>query len=440
MFKIVSGKEKIKSNGGFSIVGLLIQSLRLHKIENDKRGRKPIVSDCDILKSYIGLQCQSYNSFESVSLFSDSFFNESLGVKNVPTNDMLRHRIDSFSGSYDESLIKANTALLRHVEFGRIITKHDSYVPYDFDVSVLDNSGSKKAGCERTYKNNTDGFAPMFSYIGTEGYMLGSELRRGSQHCQEGTPAYLQKDIEKMKELGLTLSKILVRCDSGNDAVENLLLFLKYGLKFIVKRNPRKESKEMWKDTAEAHGGGREMRKGKIYYCGMIYHKIPANNEKAGEVPIVYEVTVRTIDRKGQRLLLPDIEVNTYWTNLILETPEDIVQLYHDHGTSEQFHSELKSDMGIERLPSQKFSSNSTILLMANIAYNILRIIGQESIAVEDDMPIEKTMKRRRLRNVLRDIIYVGCKFVKHAGATFLNFGCESPWFKVIRRLYLKFA
>jgi hypothetical protein len=46
----------------------------------------------------------------------------------------------------------------------------------------------------RTYKQ-FDGYHPIFSYIGREGYMLSCELREGKQHCQNGTPAYLKRTI-----------------------------------------------------------------------------------------------------------------------------------------------------------------------------------------------------------------------------------------------------
>ena len=45
---------------------------------------------------------------------------------------------------------------------------------------------------------------------------------------------------------------------------------------------------------------------------------------------------------------------------------------------SEQYHSEIKTDMDVERLPSGKFESNKLALELTVIAYNILRIIGQE--------------------------------------------------------------
>ena len=68
------------------------------------------------------------------------------------------------------------------------------YLPVDIDVSPMDNSGTKKEGVGRTYKGH-DGYAPIFSYIGSEGYMLNCELRPGTQHCQKGTPEYIEKNL-----------------------------------------------------------------------------------------------------------------------------------------------------------------------------------------------------------------------------------------------------
>ncbi len=63
-------------------------------------------------------------------------------------------------------------------------------------------------------------------------------------------------------------------------------------------------------------------------------------------------------DSKGQPFLLTEIEVETYWTSLP-DKPETVIELHHAHGSSEQFHSELKSDMEIERLPSGKFLTDA---------------------------------------------------------------------------------
>ena len=90
---------------------------------------------------------------------------------------------------------------------------------------------------------------------------------------------------------------------------------------------------------------------------------------------IVYEIIERTIDKHGQILMIPDVELNMFWTNLGW-SDDDIIASYHAHGESEQYHSELKTDMDVERLPSGKFATNALVLELAMIAYNLLRMIG----------------------------------------------------------------
>jgi hypothetical protein len=85
----------------------------------------------------------------------------------------------------------------------------------------------------------------------------------------------------------------------------------------------------------------------------------------------------RSVDKKGQLLLESEIEIEGWWSSLTI-SEEEIIQLYCDHGTSEQFHSEFKTDLDIEHLPSGKFATNALILRTSMLAYNILRWIGPE--------------------------------------------------------------
>ena len=85
-----------------------------------------------------------------------------------------------------------------------------------------------------------------------------------------------------------------------------------------------------------------------------------------------------------------------------------ILDLYKDHGTSEQFHSEFKSDLNIERLPSYKYLTNQLVLHVSQITFNILRIIGEKSIILTKSKRI-----RKRLRTVILKIIYTPCWFTR---------------------------
>ena len=82
----------------------------------------------------------------------------------------------------------------------------------------------------------------------------------------------------------------------------------------------------------------------------------------------MYEIVERTSAPDGQIFLIPEYELKMYWTNLG-DSNDEIIKLYHTHGECEQFHSEIKTDMGVERLPSGKLDTNELTL----IAYYFLR-------------------------------------------------------------------
>ncbi|GHT88046.1 hypothetical protein FACS1894137_16070 [Spirochaetia bacterium] len=159
------------------------------------------------------------------------------------------------------------------------------------------------------------------------------------------------------------------------------------------------------------------------------------------ELDCVFKITERTIDKHGQLCLTPDIEIETWWTNMY-ENPLDVIELYHNHGTSEQFHSELKSDMDFERFPSGKFAVNAILLSLANIAFNVLRFIGQTALAAPDKVPVvfnrmRPKVQRMRLRKVISDLIQIPCKVVHHAREIVLKVYEYNPWLPMLNHLQL---
>ena len=117
-----------------------------------------------------------------------------------------------------------------------------------------------------------------------------------------------------------------------------------------------------------------------------------------------------------------------------------IVKLYHDHGTSEQFHSELKSDMDIERLASGKFDTNQLILYMGMYSFNILREIGMKMLDFKEDAPISMNVKRKRHKSVIRDIINTAAKWITHEGYKIVKFGKNFRWFNVFKKIYSSYC
>ena len=180
----------------------------------------------------------------------------------------------------------------------------------------------------------------------------------------------------------------LIRLDRGNDAAENFDEFSENY--FIVKRTLRKEGHEQWLATARRVGDLAESRTGKNIYTGFVEHRHPGNAERRPAGFIAFEVIERLIDAEGFDLLIPTGEASTWWTNRPCQA-ETVIELYHDHGTNEPFHRELKSDMDVERLPSGKLCVNKIILLCAMIAFHLLRSIGQKVIASVGLAPQKQT-------------------------------------------------
>nr|PID40555.1 MAG: hypothetical protein CR984_02570 [Pseudomonadota bacterium]PIE67761.1 MAG: hypothetical protein CSA23_02330 [Deltaproteobacteria bacterium] len=52
----------------------------------------------------------------------------------------------------------------------------------------------------RTYKG-VDGFAPIFAYLGTEGYLVNLEFREGKQHCQKNTPQFINATLDYARQI-----------------------------------------------------------------------------------------------------------------------------------------------------------------------------------------------------------------------------------------------
>lgn len=266
---------------------------------------------------------------------------------------------------------------------------------------------------------------------------MNMEFREGSDHCQKNTDKFLKETILYAK--GLTTKPLLVRLDSGNDSVDNLKVCYaeETSSDFIIKRNLRNEKLTSWQAIAQRDENYKpeEPREGKKVYTGSVYWNI---EELGRKVRVVYKVIERTTTATGQILLMPELEVQTWWTSLDLDEAE-IINLYEAHGTCEQFHSEIKTDMDLERLPSGYFDTNGLMLELAILAYNILRIIGQESIK-KDDVAIKRGVKRRRLRTVMQNLISLASHVVKHARRVYLNLGRSNIWRFAFKRIYEAFV
>jgi len=394
---------------------------RINKISKIKKN-SGVISDYDIIKTCIALISLGKTDFEDVELYrNDKFFKKVLNLHTVPSSATIRQRLESYGSEMWTVLRETNAEWLqKHIIDETIEVNKTSYIILESDVTPMDNSGSKKEGVSKTYKL-FDGYAPMMSYLGRSGFMINNELREGSCHSNcEGTDKYFEETIGLAKQLGSY--PLLAIMDSGNDDSKLVLHFKKLGAEFIIKRNLRREPIDKYIDYAIANGSKKENKK---FKDSTIYYSNWEREVEGKKIPIAVVATEYKKDRKGSDYLMPQYDVAVYWNSLNL-TAEEVEELYHQHGTSEQYHSEFKSDLDMERLPSGKFESNYGFMLLGMLAFNLLRFLGKELLAT--GLVPGKRGLRLRIRTVLQNIMYMACQYVAKARKNSIRVFEEYLW------------
>lgn len=445
-YEIEQTDEIISNNTGLVLVNNIMESTNFKQKINNKNYLKVQsreITNKDIFMSYIGILAQGRTEFERADEYrKNQYFKQALDIEKSPSCSILRQRFNAIGDI--ESNLKDMKKLIDETNVEILQTKnveltpcYQKCVPLDIDVTPMDNSGSKKEGVSYTYKK-VEGFAPIMAYIGTEGYLMRSELREGKAHGQcAKTICFLKETIDLAKQT--TKEPLLVRTDCAHDCSDNVLLFTEKEVEFLMKKkNIVADKPEFYFHEAQEKGRKKETREGKERYL-YSYEKIYVCKKEEGAsinipVRIVVDAIRRTSKPDGQILLMPEYECKRYVTSLQEASEEEIIELYHLHATSEQFHSEIKTDMDIERLPSGKFSTNEIVLGLGGMVYNILRLIGQINCKLETSK--KRVIERKRIKTVIKDMIMLASKLVKHARKEVIKIYKEDYQIEIFRKVY----
>jgi hypothetical protein len=424
-FHLKPSTRHLTSTAGLMLIGqcLLLAELERLDLRLPKRGK---ITLSGLVKCYVAWLTLGKSDFEAIEAFrQDAFLREALGLPWVPGSVWLRQQLEAHAAVSRDDTDDWSVRLLRRS--GAPVTADDGYVCLDFDAFVMDNSGTQKECVGRTYQG-VDGYTPIAAYLGNEGWCLGLELRPGVQHSTLETHDFLARVLPRVAAL-TPGQAVLARSDSGFDSAR--LLFQQEDerragaaqgrtFEYLVKWNPRRQDLTAWAGRAEAAGAWVESRPGKrTALLDLTVERAWSKDRRPFR--LVVRMTERTIDKHGQHLLLPVYQLEGWWTSLD-EAPEQVIRRYQRHGTHEQFHSEIKTDLDLERLPSGKFDGNDLILHLGMLAYNCLRLLGQRGLTGAF-APVRHPAQRRRLKTVLQEIMYRAAQFIRKARVRWLDFG-----------------
>jgi hypothetical protein len=374
---------------GLALVGHHLKALRpvLDRID----AALPVksgVTNSDIVRSYLGLLVQGKSDFDAIENYrGDAFYKQSLGIGLLPSSPTLRQRMDARAVALFEFMPVLTEKLLvrQRADYGVLPC---GWLALDVDTFAMDNGGTVKEGVGRTYAG-VDGYCPLAAYLGANGMCLELALRPGVQHSAKETDFNLERVIPMAQRLSAAGPKapVLARLDSGFDS-QRIVCAIEAcnqpGLPqvdFLIKWNPRTTdvNKVLEQLDADVTTLWAQPRPGKRV---TVWEQAVQIDGVARPLRRVLRFTVRSIDAKGQSLLVPQLTLEGWTTSLPANSFKacDVIALYCDHGTHEQFHSEFKTDLDLTRLPSGKFDTNYLVCQLAALAMNILRLIGQRGL------------------------------------------------------------
>ncbi len=377
----------------------------------------------DVIYSYCALLAEGKSDYAAIEQHrkEDLHFRESLGIKSVPSEATLRQRMDEHAEQFLAHVSWASIEFLEQIK-APVTTLATGHIPLDIDGFVMDNSGSKKEQVQMTY-HKVEGYLALPAYLGTEGWMVNQRLLPGSQHPQKEFIPFIRETLGRVRQF--CKKKLLLRVDSAHDAIANQYELSTHDkVDWIIKWNPRKQDMVAWAHQIFAQGTVAMPRPGKRVGTMSVKEKHTFNDVDGTEKNItlrrVVRITERTIDKKGQPLLIPEYELEGWWTSLRV-SDQEVIDLYKDHATSEQYHAEIKTDMDLERLPSGKFATNQLIMACGALVYNMLRFMGQTALVNAKGI-IRHEAKRRRIKTVMQELIYFAGRVISSGRRLKLRF------------------
>lgn len=438
----------LSSHAGLALVGRLFKRINIPAMIDPQYPVRSGIANSGILKCYLALLTLGKNDFEAVEGFrGQRFAHQALGLRAVPSSATLRQRLDTMGTDWSALADQINRAVLglhingAPIDFGALSTAH---LPLDIDTFVMDQSNTAKEGVSWTYAG-VDGYCPIALYLGTRGYCLELDLRVGSQHSASQS----EYNIERALGTACAVSKapLLLRADSGfcSHQLIGRTLEQAHGLgcavDLLIKWNPRSAPVESIaaQRCAQAGTAWTQLREGKrecLWSEALEAIEIKGGTSRA--LRRAYRLSERTIDRRGNVLLLPEYVLEGWTTTLGPEIEAaQIIALYRDHATHEQFHAEFKTDMDLNRLPSGKFATNHVVCALAAVAMNLLRIVGQHTLH-ESDSPMRKTALRRRIKTVMQELMFKAARIISHARGWVLGISGSDSGFAVFERIFGK--
>ena len=265
----------------------------------------------------------------------------------------------------------------------------DGPITIDVDSSICEVYGPAKQGA-RFGHTKVRGYHPLLASLAGTEEVLGARLRGGNSHTTRGASSFLAQVFNRVRRAGATGPAVL-RGDSGSYNHKVTDACRKANVCFSITAKMSKSmhnaileiEEESWTEipyfldggadvaetTYEPFGQGREVR--------LIVRRVKPTPGSQLALLCVYDYHAFITDREGDTLYL---EAD-----------------HRRHAVVEDVIRDLKYGVGLNHLPSGRFSANAAWLVLNALAHNLGRWVARLGLGDKSPPMTTKTLRTRYL-------------------------------------------
>ncbi|MDA8163221.1 MAG: hypothetical protein M0022_10040 [Desulfobacteraceae bacterium] len=335
------------------------------------------IAHIDLLKCLVAILFVGRGNFETLDQLSgDHFFAESLGLKDIPSESVLRRHLEEYAEPLGAVADFCIAEFLKRVSIP-LRTLPTGHLPVDIGILPMADPCSFLGRVRWGYvcKGLRD-LIPVVSCLSIEKWALATGLLGRSN---EEFAAFLARLVDKAWRL--TDAPLLIRMDDVCNTWDTYRALANFNkTDFILQWNRCGQNLSYWYRLAFAEGRVDRSCPGKEVALMNIEKDCALNNQDKilndANARLVVSVTKYTTDNSGAALLVPEVKLEGWWTSLQL--PEEaVIALYQGHLTQGDHISSFKKETGLDRFISSIPSVNHVILACAVLACNIRHLISQ---------------------------------------------------------------
>ena len=259
----------------------------------------------------------------------------------------------------------------------------------DIDSTICETYGLNKEGARHHGYTGQRGYHPLLAVAAGTGEVLMARLREGRANTARGAAHFLRETLGRVRYAGAT-GQLTVRADSGFYTHSVVQVCRKTDVRFSITVRLHRSLRDLIEAIPESD-----------------WRPIPYWMEGAADVAeITYTPFASEPDAAPVRLIVRRVRptpgsqlalfANYSYHAMITDRQGDTLELEADHRRHAEIENairDLKYGVGLNHLPSGRFSANGAWLAVQVMAHNLARWTGR--IALGEQVATTKTLRRR---------------------------------------------